>query len=345
MPNINEDSIDIVLSARSVLQQTLERRLWRLSLAASLALALCLMLAAPQSATACACAPPENTETDLKYSDTVFIGRALKLIDPPGRYNKYYEFEVEKNWKGSKSGKRVYVSAGDDHCGGWNFKIKESYLIYANGPHMLRNRTRKLLVLPSCRKEKLAKEHPVEIRILSALTNGSKPEWMYKTLPNLVLNGRDTLVIIDAIRQLAMVRYWKFPLEKKVEPFLKSLKSPDPRVRAAAAEAFNDDAYIHEKVETRGIVADLLPLIEEKHDAVRVAAIKALGNVGMHDERAARALVQGYEKFQLKSIPKANDQDTYYQYQEEKYAYWNALKNSQISFAKKAFKEMGLQPE
>lgn len=188
-------------------------------------------------------------------------------------------------------------------------------------------------------------EHPVEIRILSALTNGSKPEWMFKTLPNLILNGRDTVVQIDAIHQLANAPDWQFPLEKKVEPFLKSLKSSDLRVRAAAAGAFDDYGYIHEKVDTRGIVTALLPLIEEKNDDVRVATIKALGNVGMHDERAARALVQGYERFQLKSIPKDNDRDSDIRYQTEKFAYWNALKNSQISFAKQAWKEIGPQSE
>lgn len=342
MCTFNKESIEIVPLLRSGLGRPRRDRPWRLNFVACLA--LCLMLAAPQSAAACACAGPENPENDLKYSDTVFIGRTLNFIDPPGRWNNYYEFEVEKSLKAPKTGKKVYVSAEDD-CDQWNFKIGESYLIYANGPFMLRDGVKKTLVLPSCSGEKLAEEHPVEIRILSALVNGSKPEWMYKTLPNLILNGRDTLVQIDAIHQLAKAHDWQFPLEKKVKPFLHSLKSSNPRVRAAAAGAFDDYGYIHEKVETRGIVTDLLPLIEEKHDTVRVATIRALGKVGMHDERAARALVQGYEEFQLKSIPKAKDQDVYSRYQAEKFAYWNALKWSQISFAKKALKEMGLQPE
>ena len=105
---------------------------------------ICLFLSQTISL-ACSCtAPPKNKtekqliELEQKRSKAIFAGEVVEIVvpkTPSGELEQFAEvrFKVQRMWKGLKT-EEVKVSTANVCCiCGYEFKVGESYLVYANG--------------------------------------------------------------------------------------------------------------------------------------------------------------------------------------------------------------------
>lgn len=105
-------------------------------------LAIVLLVCTPSTIRACSCDDFPSHQKEFKSSKEVFVGQVLaiekQLPIPEALDGQVPEvtyavrLEIEKSWKGSKTGKVVvWLHSSSLVCSRWEFRPNERYLIYA----------------------------------------------------------------------------------------------------------------------------------------------------------------------------------------------------------------------
>ena len=86
---------------------------------------------------ACSCLPAKSAAQELEQSTAVFSGKVIKIKRHKQAGNIFNSveviFSVQKAWKGvKKKTVSVFTSSNSAACG-FNFKEKQTYLVYASG--------------------------------------------------------------------------------------------------------------------------------------------------------------------------------------------------------------------
>lgn len=88
----------------------------------------------PADCHACKCSNP-SVEEQLQKSDTVFVGKVLKIEagDQQRGLKEMIYFEVNKSWKGV-SETQIAIGSAISDCSSVSFKKGKEYLVFATGP-------------------------------------------------------------------------------------------------------------------------------------------------------------------------------------------------------------------
>ena len=88
---------------------------------------------------ACSCLPfgdesvAQQVSRAKKDSQAVFSGKVLKVVRNPEKHQITVVIKAEKSWKGTVPKKITITTASDSALCGYNFEVRQSYLIYAQG--------------------------------------------------------------------------------------------------------------------------------------------------------------------------------------------------------------------
>ena len=88
------------------------------------------------SAFACSCAVADGPLKEAEKSTAVFMGKVTELKRDPSGELVGAKFNVEKTWKGVSSN-QVSVSTGPYGDCTYQFKMNETYVVYAHGNNTL----------------------------------------------------------------------------------------------------------------------------------------------------------------------------------------------------------------
>jgi len=105
-------------------------------------LATALLVCMPSTSRACSCSDFPSHRKDFNSAKAVFVGRVLaieKTLPIPEALDGQVpevayavKLEIEKSWKGSKTGQVVvWLHTSSLACSAWKFRPNERYLIYA----------------------------------------------------------------------------------------------------------------------------------------------------------------------------------------------------------------------
>jgi HEAT repeat protein len=113
-------------------------------------------------------------------------------------------------------------------------------------------------------------------------------DWDKKTTEKMLSDGAKKLASAKAEdRETGMdwiLGYLQCPYRKQYQPVLvKALKDSSPKVRSMAAQSL-------EKIQATDAVADLIPLLEDPDDDVKVRVAYTLGGLGKASESAVPAI-------------------------------------------------------
>ena len=112
-----------------------------IKLIGKIAIVFLFLFASSQAAYSCSCEAPSQRKA-FRKANAIFVGQVLeirdsknqKVADSLGLVKVYdIKFKVEKSWKGVKNSEITVVSDnGVLVCYGFDFRVGEKYLVYAN---------------------------------------------------------------------------------------------------------------------------------------------------------------------------------------------------------------------
>lgn len=93
-----------------------------------------------QIAHACSCPPPALAEA-VALADAVFLGKVLSFELAPSQTERIARFEVIQVWKGRPVEVQEIFTAENEAACGYDFRVSETYLVYANKDESAKLRT------------------------------------------------------------------------------------------------------------------------------------------------------------------------------------------------------------